>query len=187
MRVRHLLPVMGADLCIAVGEQTIPVVIKRHKKARHLRLRLNYRNQVAVSAPWHCSNRKALSFVEKHYDWLAQQLAYVPRTQTIYQWLTRNRHLSAQGDRFKIYMESNPLAQGAYQIDSERKNVVFLIPENHPDVGSYLQSLIRSFAKDVITCRFEYHAMRLNLKLETKCLVARSLFLLWTSLSGLQV
>lgn len=151
------------DLCIVVGKQTMPVVINRRKRARYLRLRLNYRNQVAVSVPWHCSHRKALRFVEKHREWLKQQLACIPRVHKVSQWLKKYPFVSAYGNRFAACIDSNSCKRAGYLVDRERQEILLRMPDSHSDFDVSLQRLIKSFAKEVISCRLKYHAQRLGL------------------------
>ena len=54
--------------------------------------------------------------------------------------------------------------RAGYKVNREKKEVVFDTPENQKDSDVVFLRLIRSFAKEVITGRLEYHVRRLNLK-----------------------
>lgn len=154
---------MKSDFCIVVGKQTMPVVVNRTKRARYMRLRLNYRNQAAVTAPSHCSDREALRFVEKHHQWLEQQLARVPKVYKIHPWLLERPYVSAYGERYKVYIKRTSGMRSGYLMEKEKREIVFRVPEARGNVDPDLQKLMKSFARDVIANRLKYHAQRLGL------------------------
>lgn len=146
-----------------VGQQTVPVTVRRRRGTRSLRLRLNHRNEAVVSVPWRCSDRQALQFVDQHGAWLEQQLARVPQTRTLHDWLAEHPQLSASGDRFSVRVESTARAYADYVFAEGGSVVVLRLPETSTGADTALVTLVRRFAKDVLTCRLAYHAKRLDL------------------------
>lgn len=156
--------IVKSDFSIVIGKQTMPVIVSRIKRARYMRLRLNYRNQIAVTAPSHCSDRQALRFVEKHHRWLEQQLARVPKVYTIHHWLLEHPHVSACGKQYTVSIKKTSGRRSGYLMDNEKGEIVFNVPEAHESPDADLQQLMKSFARDVIADRLDYHAQRLGLK-----------------------
>lgn len=71
-------------LSITVGDQALPLVIRRLPHARRLTLRLAPDgSEVRVSAPRAARSAEVVAFAHAHANWLAGQLARVPRRLTI--------------------------------------------------------------------------------------------------------
>ncbi len=146
------------------GDQTVPLEIRRRKGARHLRIRLGHRNQIVASVPWRCSEREALQFVEKQRDWLETQLAKVPASRTLQDWLCEHPKLSASGDVFTVRVDRPADWERAdYVFDLGGSELVLRIPDTVADAAAAIHQLVRRFAKDALTCRVAYHAKRLGL------------------------
>jgi len=58
-----------------------PLILRRHPRARHLKLRFEARSYSAVlTLPPGVSDRKALQFANKHHDWICDQYDKSPLT-----------------------------------------------------------------------------------------------------------
>lgn len=68
------------DLAITLGNETLPIVVRRVPHARRLTLRLAPDgSEVRVSAPRTARSAEVAAFAHAHADWLAGQLARVPQ------------------------------------------------------------------------------------------------------------
>lgn len=143
--------------------ESVPVELRRRKGTRHLRLSVGHVNQVVVSAPWHCSKRDALGFVRKHRMWLRMQLASVPRTRLLGQWLDEYPQLTAGGDIYGVRVESASKRGSYYTFDEGGAVVVLHLPATE-DREESLQHVVRVFARDALHCRTACHAKRLGAK-----------------------
>lgn len=66
--------------CIALGDRTLPLIIRRLPRARRLTLRLAPDgSEVRVSAPRAARSAEVLAFAHAHVAWLEGQLAKVPQ------------------------------------------------------------------------------------------------------------
>jgi predicted metal-dependent hydrolase len=148
---------------IQINGTSVPVLVKRRKGARHLRLRFNHRNEVIVSVPWHCSDRDALSFVEKQRNWLETQYAGVPSARTVGDWLAEHPRLTGSGDQFIVRVEPTNRRRANYVFDQGGSEIILRVPQQAEDFDAALLALVRRFAKDALLCRLAYHAKRLNL------------------------
>jgi predicted metal-dependent hydrolase len=69
----------SAPVLVVAGRE-LPVVVRRLRQARRLTLRLAADgSEVRVAAPAHARTAEALAFARGHVDWLAGQLARVPK------------------------------------------------------------------------------------------------------------
>lgn len=67
---------------ITLDGETIPIVLRRHKTARRLTLRLAPDgSEVRITLPQWAHSNEALAFAHARNDWLAQQRACIPRKQ----------------------------------------------------------------------------------------------------------
>ncbi|MGK0309664.1 MAG: putative metal-dependent hydrolase [Lentimonas sp.] len=157
---------MNMPECIDVGGRTVPLIVRSREKTRHLRLRLNHKNQVVVSVPWHYSNREVLSFIVRQHDWLEQQVARIPEASNMSDWLREHPFLSASGECFTVRVEPVDCLRASYQFEPNRAELVLCVPKNREDFETALLKLLRTFSKDALACRLNYYARRLNLKFE---------------------
>ncbi len=59
----------------------IPLILRRHPRAKHLKLRFDVKSYCAVlTLPPGVSDRKARQFANKHHDWIAEQYDKSPVT-----------------------------------------------------------------------------------------------------------
>ncbi len=155
-----------------------------------MRLRLNYRNQVIVSAPAHLSDNQVLSFLKSKYSWLERQMAATPEVTDLSDWLRIYPLLSASGDRFHACLRSEDCRRAHYRFEEEGPTVVFCIPKNSEKPKYALLNLVRLFAKDALACRLNDLARQLNLTFTRltvrdqtsrwgSCSIKRSLSLNW--------
>ena len=157
---------MNIPDCIDVGGKTVPLIVRFREKARHLRLRLNHKNQAIVSVPRYYSNRDVLSFIDRQYPWLEQQVARIPEASDISDWFKAHPFLSADGKRFSVRVEPVNDLRPNYRFEDDRAEVVLFVPETNEDFNRTLLKRVKLFAKDALACRLHYHAKRLNLKFE---------------------
>lgn len=65
---------------IELGGRTVPIVLKRHARARRLTLRLAADGQaVQITLPQWARSREAIAFAHARRDWLAAQMAKLPQ------------------------------------------------------------------------------------------------------------
>lgn len=77
--MRETRPARSSLLLVDVGERTLPVRVRRNRRARRLVLRLAPDgSQVTVTLPSRVPLGEGLAFVRSHRDWLALRLAAVP-------------------------------------------------------------------------------------------------------------
>lgn len=171
------------DSCVVVGDQSVPLEIRRRKGMRHLRLSLGHQNQVIVSVPWPCSDGEALKFVEKQGAWLEAQLSKLPLPCSLLDWLGEHPRLSASGDIFTVRIDRmEKRTRADYVFDLGGSELVLRIPVQTEAVESAILHLVRRFAKDALTCRVAYHAKRLGLTFSK--LSVRDQSSRWGSCSG---
>lgn len=140
----------------------VPIEIKRRKGTRHLKLSLGYQNQIVASTPWHCSERSVLKFVEKQRDWLEVQLESAPRACTLFEWFdTPSAFVSASGEQLTVRIIAKQSGRSDYSFDEGGAVVLFRLREK---TEAELRRIVRSFAKDALTCRTFFHAKRLELE-----------------------
>ena len=73
-----------SDPSIEVDGRTLPIVIRRHARARRLTMRLAADgSEVRVTLPTWGRTRDALVFAEARRDWIAQQLECVPEAMPV--------------------------------------------------------------------------------------------------------
>lgn len=158
---KHSGPVL---LDLKLGGRSITLEIRRRKGARHLRLSLDHRNWAIVSAPARCSQRTILEFVDSRRDWLLEQLALLPESCSLTEWLQHSPRISGSGDVFSVRIESQPDRRRAdYRFAAGGSELLLQLPAEAEDAEAQLLKLVRRFAKDALTCRVAYHAKRLGL------------------------
>ena len=149
---------------INISGRTVHLLVHFRKEARRLRLRLNYKNQIVISAPWNYTSKDVLSFIDGQYLWLEQQMAHAPEVSRICDWLNECSRLSANGMRFPVRVELVDRELASYRFENDGTKVVLLVPKTSKDLNEVLLKRMKVFAKDALTCRLNYHAKRLNLK-----------------------
>lgn len=155
---------MSSSPCIEVNGRLFPIIIRRRKKGRNLRLRINLNNQVVVSVPESYSDQRALQFVDEQSEWLERKLAVTPQTSDISDWLTEHPYLSAGGERYSVQLNTVDGLRASYAFSHDNTKIILNIPELNYGEGSLLLRLIRKFALDALHCRLNYHVKRLDLK-----------------------
>ncbi len=55
------------------------ILIRRNRRSKHLRLRVDIKGRVILSLPLGCSKRQAQVFLDAHQDWITTQLAHRPQ------------------------------------------------------------------------------------------------------------
>lgn len=69
---------------IELGGERVPIVLRRHKTAKRLTLRLAPDgSEVRITLPRWARGDEAIAFAHARSDWLAQQRAKIPRRQTL--------------------------------------------------------------------------------------------------------
>lgn len=157
---------MSLPECINVGDRTVPLIVRFRESARRLRLRLNYKNQIVVSAPRHYSKRDVLSFIDRQHLWLEQQVKLTPEKSSVTDWLKEHPFLSASGERFSVHVESVDCLQPNYRFLSKPTKLILRFPTSSESFEVALLKVVKTFSRDALTCRVNDHARRLNLKFE---------------------
>ncbi|ADE53041.1 protein of unknown function DUF45 [Coraliomargarita akajimensis DSM 45221] len=153
---------MRQDLCFELGGRSVSVELQRRKGTRHLRVRLGYQNQLLVSAPWCCSERAVLQFLEQQRSWVEGQLQLAPKARTLSDWLGEHPQMSASGDQFHVRIEATERARADYTFENGGADLVFRLPESGAE--AHFMQVVRRFAKDALHCRVAYQAKRLELR-----------------------
>ncbi len=146
---------------ITTAGETAPVLIRRRKGTKHLRLTIGQNNQVIASVPWHTSDRKVANFIDEQRQWLEGQLSSAPKVYSLMQWLTQEPYLTASGDVFDVRIELSVKRSADYIFDQGGAVLVLRLPRVEE---CYLRALVSLFAKDTLVCRVAYHSKRLGLK-----------------------
>lgn len=69
---------------IELGGETVPIVLRRHKTAKRLTLRLAPDgSEVRITLPRWARSDEAIAFAHARSDWLVQQRSKIPRRQTL--------------------------------------------------------------------------------------------------------
>ena len=154
---------MPVPECVEINGRTVPLLVRYRKEARYMRLRLNYRNQVTISAPSHLSEDQVLSFLKSKYAWLERQMATTPEVADLSDWLRKHSFLSASGQRFHVCVRSEACRRAQYRFEEEGPTVIFCIPKSNENPEHTLLNLVRFFSKDALACRLNHLARKLNL------------------------
>lgn len=136
----------------------VPVELRRRRGTRHLRLSFNVKNRIALSLPWHCTERAGLKFIEQHREWLERQIALVPGVTGIREWLEQSPWFSARGQRFDLELKTCSGRRACYSIYEALGQVVLRLPEGSED--AVFDTLLRRFAKEVLAERTRELARR---------------------------
>lgn len=149
---------------IDIGSRTIPLIVRFRKKTRLLRLRVNFRNQVVVSAPFHYKSEDIVAFLNRQNSWLERQVEQIPEMSGISDWLSDHPFLSASGVRFPVHVESMDCQRASYKFVNEGTELLLIVPRESQDFQGTLLRLVRAFAEDALACRLNHHARQLNLE-----------------------
>ena len=147
---------------IVIEGSPVPVEIHRRKGTKKLRLRLGYQNQIIASVPWRCTVQTTLRFVEAQRSWLERQLAQAPQARTIRAGSWRTPGSVPVVITF-MSGRTHGQARADYTFEQSGADLVFRLPQ--PETEGALLRVVRSFAKDALTCRVAYHAKRLGLSI----------------------
>lgn len=145
------------------GRQLL-VKVQRRKGARHLRLRLNVRNQIILSAPWHCPDQACRNFIDGNRSWLENQLNQAPQVVGIRDWFQQSSWLSVGGRQLAVkLLESASAASPANcRVDAALGRVDFCLPVGAG--GAALSSLVRQLAGKAIKQRVAVLAQGIGLQ-----------------------
>ncbi len=142
---------------------SIAIEVRRRKGTKHLRLRLDQRNQIVVSAPRICSDRVVREFIDKSSAWIEERLANTPSSRSLSDWLDEHPFLSGSGDQFSVLIVHSERRRSHYSFQSEGADLLLEVSKGVDDFEAELQRLIRVFAKDVMHCRTSYLAKKHDL------------------------
>ena len=126
--------------------------------------------------------------MEKSREWLESQLAKAPAPMGLSDWFSESPYLSASGDRFTVFISETGRPRSRYTFENHGADVRLQLGQGTRD--EVLLKLVRSFAKDGLTCRVAFQAKRLGLtysKLSVRdqssrwgsCSTARAISLNW--------
>ena len=172
----------GIPESICINDRMIRLIVRFNWQARHMRLRLNHKNQIVVSVPSYFSNRDVLSFIERQYAWMEKQVALLPKAASISDWLAEHPWISADGKRLRTRVQRVDGQPASYQFGNDGLSLAFCIPVSSRSADDALLKLIRLFSNDVLASRLAYHAKRLNFEFER--LTVRDQATRWGSCSG---
>lgn len=168
--------------CVEISGRSVPLLVRFHKGARYMRLRLNYKNQVIVSAPLHLSVDQVMLFLENKRLWLEQQIASTSEITRLSDWLKKYPFLSASGMRFHVCVRSENCQRAQYRFEKEGPTVILSVPQNSESPEYALLKLAQIFSRDALVCRLNELARQLNL--EFSRLTVRDQTSRWGSCSG---
>ncbi len=141
------------SLWVDLGEglDAVECVIRRYRRARNMRLRVDFRGRALVSVPFFCGNAEALRFLRGNRDWLASQLVKLERRPTLTKWLRTEGRLSGGGRWFQADLTST--ACDSYLLLDRGQRLVVLALERGGDREAAAAKLCRDFAREVIPGR----------------------------------
>ena len=145
------------------GRQLL-VHVQRRKGARHLRLRLNVRNQIILSAPWHCPDQACRKFIDGNRSWLENQLNQVPQVVGIRDLLQHSAWLTVGGQQLAVKL-LEPVSAGCpacCRVEAALGRVDFCLPVGAGDAA--LSSLVRQLAGRAIQQRVAVLAQGIGLQ-----------------------
>jgi predicted metal-dependent hydrolase len=145
----------------SLSGQTLPLVLRRGKGTRHMRLSVNVRNEVVVSLPWHCSDKACQNFIEQNRKWLERQINAAPRVIGIAEWLRQSPWLSAGGERLEVGLKRAVGSRARYRIEREAARIELHLPAGVGEAAVY--ELVRKFAREVLVVRVAELAKELGL------------------------
>lgn len=140
-----------------------PVEVRRRKGTRHMRLRLNVRNRIVVSMPWHGSDRACREFIEKNRAWLEGQLRKAPQVMRIREWLQHSAWLAVGGQQLPVHIQESSANRALCRVDREQGRIDFLLPRG-ADHDALMYSLVRQLAAKVVAARAYELALGLGLR-----------------------
>lgn len=136
--------------------QTVPVTIRQHVRAKRLILRIDPRTRgVIVTKPRRVSLRQAQQFVEERKLWIMHQLSRLPDTISVDALDT----IIILGQRYQI---ERVTSGGVVWMEGDR-----LFVNGQPDqVAGRIRRFLRQHAKEVLAVRAAHYADRLGVSYE---------------------
>ena len=115
---------------ITIKDQTIPIVVRTYKTARHLKMYFKA-NVLYVSKPRYVSIKNALVFVEENKEEIYQLFLRLNSNENtnVKKWTTGESFL-LKGEEYSINAKENSSNKINLQIDNEKKELVITYPAN---------------------------------------------------------
>ena len=137
--------------------EPVPVILRRLRAARRMRLRVDVKGNVVVTAPLRCPVDSARAFVEGNRTWLAGQLGRRAAVPTLLEHLSRQPTLSGLGHAYALEFRET-IGRPYLLRDDLRRGVLFALPPCPGDAA--VAALCREFAAAVIPLRVRELAQR---------------------------
>jgi len=151
--------------CLTLEAATgpLPVVceVRRVRRGRYLRLRLDADGRVLLSLPWHTPEAEGLAFLRSRADWVARARASLPPRVTLEAWLRHNARLALGGQDCAVALEE-ARARSFAVTDSAGARVLLRIPAG-PDREAELKGLLMGLAREHLPPRARAFAAAANL------------------------
>ncbi len=138
----------------------MPVVIKRHSRARRLILRVNERlREVQVTLPDHCEAEEAQAFVQRNIAWIQKKLENLP----IGTAFVDGAEVPLRGVAHRISFVERNMGREVVSISSEGPVFILSVSGGEEHGPRRLQDWLKKQAKADIVERVNFHAERLQL------------------------
>lgn len=142
----------------------VPVVIKRHNRARRLIMRVNERlREVQVTLPDHCEADEARVFVEKNIGWILTRLDKLPIGTEFIEGAEVPLRGVAHRIRFVERNAGREVVTVMNTVTSDGNGFALSVSGGNEHGPRRLQDWLKKQAKEDIVQRVNYHAGRLKL------------------------
>ncbi len=130
------------DLQVQDGDRTIPVVLRRHPKARRLTLRIDPKGDGAIlTAPPNLGIRRITRFLEEHSDWVCESVGKLPPRSVF----ADGESLSVLGENLVI--RHDPDLRGPCKTDND----TLIVGGDEPHLQRRIRDFLKRRARDEIT------------------------------------
>jgi len=142
------------ELETSKGKVLLPYELRRYKRMRSIKVTVSSADHVTLKVPWCMSEGSAVAFLKQQGDWVIEAIGQMPRTPEMYSYLMKNPHVSADGYKVKVELESSENRNSWIFSETEQTLVVRLIDTE--DRSCALKFVLKAFAKEVIKKRVVY-------------------------------
>lgn len=138
---------------LQVGEEVLPLVIKRHRSAKRICLRYNPTSHaISLTLPRHTRVNDGLNFLTQKSEWLITTLLEMPSKKRIKPGVV----IPLLGERVRVMRDDKQ--RGAYKLYSD----ALVISGDSADFQQRMKDALRKIAKQEITARAEKMARKLG-------------------------
>jgi predicted metal-dependent hydrolase len=143
--------------------------VRRYRRARRIRLTLDFTGVILLTLPWRCPLEDGLAFIRQQKDWVFMQRAQIKQTQTVFAFLRRRPWIGHGGQKLPVYFFIG--AEKARCVDrslSRDPYLQFHLPDNESTDATLLK-LLREWARYSLTVRTAALAFKAGLTYRSVC------------------